>query len=247
MSAKTTLTIDTFKGKKVVALTGAGISTLSGIPDFRSGNYEVWQRYTPEEVFSIDRFDRDPRYFYSFCRECFPDGTEVYQPNVIHTHLAKLEDKGMLEAVITQNIDGLHQKAGSQCVYELHGTWSRFFCLACKKRFVSEAFDILDRDDGVPLCDTCGGIIKPDIVFYGEMLPQTVLNNAIVAASKADFLLVLGSSLVVYPAASIPAYTLQCGGEVILFNDQATQYDDRAAYKFDDLQDFVRLCAGELH
>lgn len=234
-----------FRAKKIVALTGAGVSTISGIPDFRSDNYDIWKRYKPEDVFSIERFNNEPEYFYSFCGECFPEGTDIFEPNAVHTSLARLEERGILHAVITQNIDGLHQKAGSKTVFELHGGWGQYFCVACKKRFMSKDLKKLNSKDTVPKCDACDGVIKPDIVFYGEMLPQKVLRNAITCAMKADLFIVLGSSLVVYPAASIPEIAISAGADLLIFNKQPTQYDKSAVKRFDTLDDFVELC-GEI-
>jgi NAD-dependent deacetylase len=232
---------EVFRDKKIVALTGAGVSTLSGIPDFRSGNFDIWKRYTPEKVFDIERFHRDPGYFYSFVNECFPKGTRSYVPNAVHKTLARLEKSGILQTVITQNIDGLHQKAGSQNVLELHGSWSRFFCVKCKKDFTDEAIPGLPMRNKVPLCDICKGLVRPDVVFYGEMLPQETLRYAIACALSADYLFILGSSLVVYPAASIPAHTIESGGKLIIFNNQPTQYDQQAEAIFSDLNDFVMM------
>jgi len=241
MTAKGSFDLKNVRQKKIAALTGAGVSTLSGIPDFRSGNYAIWQKYTPEEVFNIERFRRDPRYFYSFVKECFPHGTGAFRPNAVHMTLARLEERGILQAVITQNIDGLHQKAGSRNVLELHGNWGRFYCMHCEQAFTEETVGHLQRRELVPHCDRCGGLVRPDVVFYGEMLPEGTLHDALACALSVDYLLVLGSSLVVYPAASLPAHTLERGGKVIIFNNQPTQYDAQAEAVFADLHDVVTL------
>lgn len=196
----------------VVFYGGAGTSTESGIPDFRGkdGIYnqdstDLKYPYPPEEIVSHSFFLEHPREFYQFFRDRLVYASA--KPNAAHRKLAELEHKGKVSAIITQNLDGLHQKAGSKNVFELHGSSGRFHCMNCGKRFGMES--ILDgpgslmQPDGIPHCDACGGIIKPDVVLYQEPLDQEVWQGALHALEKADMLLVGGSSLVVYPAAGI--------------------------------------------
>lgn len=191
-------------GKRIVFLGGAGVSTESGIPDFRSedGIFTAIKRYghPPETLLSHEYFLSDTLTFYRYYRAMllYPDA----KPNAAHEALAELERLGKLTAVVTQNIDGLHQKAGSKNVLELHGSVYRNSCMACAKKYALE--DIIIAD-GVPKC-TCGGIIKPDVVLYGEPLDDTVVDAAILNIRQADVLIVGGTSLMVYPAASLTQY-----------------------------------------
>ncbi|MGI6713962.1 MAG: NAD-dependent protein deacylase [Bacilli bacterium] len=186
---------------RIVFFGGAGVSTESGIPDFRSaqGIYNTNFPYTAEEVVSHHFFFQNPDKFYEFYKEkmIFPDA----KPNACHIRLAELEQAGKLTAIITQNIDGLHQKAGSSNVLELHGTVHRNFCLKCHKQY--DVNKILES--GTPHC-SCGGLIKPDVVLYGEQLDQDVLKESIIALQTADLLIIGGTSLLVYPAAGLISY-----------------------------------------
>lgn len=219
--------IDTLKrwieeSSRIVAFTGAGVSTESGICDFRSvdGLYNQKFEYPPEEIISHSFYVRRPEYFFRFYREkMLPLG---YEPNITHKMLAKWEAEGKLDAVVTQNIDGLHQKAGSRRVYELHGSVLRNYCVSCGK-FHSAEF-IRDAQ-GVPKCQ-CGGIVKPDVVLYEEGLDQNVIEKSIRAIQGADLLLVLGTSLTVYPAAGFIRYYQ--GNRLVLINRDATPYDSQA-------------------
>ncbi len=187
--------------RRAVALTGAGISTAAGIPDFRGpqGIY-VTRRY-PEDVFDIQAFDRDPRGFYQFARD-FLELRGRLRPSLAHAFLRRLEDEGRLAGIVTQNIDGLHQRAGSRLVIEIHGGFDHAHCRGCARGFSIE--DLEDRvlAGEVPLCEGCGAVIKPDIVFFGENVRDFERAHALVASS--DLLLVIGTSLTVYPAASLP-------------------------------------------
>ncbi len=201
---------------------GAGVSTESGIPDFRSvdGLYRQKFDYPPEEIISHSFYEQNPEYFFRFYREkMLPLG---FEPNVTHKVLAKLEQTGHLAAVVTQNIDGLHQKAGSRNVFELHGSVLRNYCVKCRKfhsaEFVKEA-------RGIPLCD-CGGIVKPDVVLYEEALNNRVMMGAIRAIAEADLLIVGGTSLTVYPAAGLINYYR--GKRLVLINRDETPYDSYA-------------------
>ena len=217
--------------RRIVFFGGAGVSTESGIPDFRSvdGLYHQKFDYPPETIISHSFFLKNPEYFYRFYREkMLPLG---FEPNVTHRVLARLEQEGHLAAVVTQNIDGLHQKAGSRCVYELHGSVHRNYCQHCGKFYDAQ---YMKSCHGVPRC-TCGGIIKPDIVFFGEALPADVLEDAEEEAAQADLMLVLGSSLTVYPAAALPEVTVRCGGKLAVINASPTHLDDAAVWRGSDL------------
>ena len=207
----------------IVFFGGAGVSTESGIPDFRSvdGLYNQQYPYPPETILSRTFFERSPEEFYRFYRDkmLFPDA----RPNAAHWKLAELERAGKLSAVITQNIDGLHQAAGSKNVYELHGSVHRNFCRKCR-RFYDLKFVL--RSQGVPRCPACGGIIKPDVVLYEEALDNDVMRRAIEHIRKADMMIVAGSSLVVYPAAGLINYYK--GHRLVLINRSATPFDDQA-------------------
>jgi len=208
--------------RRIVFFGGAGVSTESGIPDFRStdGLYNQNYRFNPETILSRDFFDENPEEFFRFYHDklVFPDA----RPNAAHYALARLEREGKLTAVITQNIDGLHQAAGSKNVLEIHGSLQRCYCIRCGKRYGKEH---LDAAPGIPRCD-CGGIVRPDIVFYQEMLDEQVLSDAVEAIRAADMLIVGGTSLVVYPAAGLINYFR--GSRLALINRSETPYDDAA-------------------
>ena len=214
------------ESKSAVFFGGAGVSTESGIPDFRSvdGLYSQKFDYPPEQIISHSFYLRKPEYFFRFYREkMLPLG---FEPNVTHKVLARLEQEGHLAAVVTQNIDGLHQKAGSRNVFELHGSVLRNYCVKCHKFYPAETV----RDArGVPLCD-CGGIIKPDVVLYEEALDDSTVAGAVSAIRHADLLIVGGTSLTVYPAAGLLQYYR--GHRLVLINRDATPYDDYADLVF---------------
>ena len=210
------------ESRNIVFFGGAGVSTESGIKDFRSvdGLYSQKFDYPPETIISHSFYVRKPEYFFRFYREkMLPLG---YEPNVTHKVLAKWEREGKLSAVVTQNIDGLHQKAGSRRVYELHGSVLRNYCTRCGKAYSAEFI----RDcAGVPKCD-CGGTVKPDVVLYEEGLDQATLEGAVRAIAGADMLIVGGTSLTVYPAAGLIQY--YGGNRLVLINRDETPYDDQA-------------------
>ena len=210
----------------IVFFGGAGVSTESGIPDFRSvdGLYHQQYDYPPETILSHTFYEENPEEFFRFYRSKLlcPDA----QPNAAHYKLAELEAQGKLKAVITQNIDGLHQKAGSREVLELHGSTLRNYCEKCGKFYSLE--DIL-KTSGVPHC-FCGGRIKPDVVLYEESLDEAVLQGAVEAISSADLLIVGGTSLAVYPAAGLLRYYR--GNRLVVINRSVTPYDDRAHLLF---------------
>ena len=213
------------ESNRIVFFGGAGVSTASGIPDFRSASGLYNQKYrrtlSPEEMVSHSFFMRDPEDFFDFYREklIYPEA----QPNDCHKALAALEAAGKLSAVVTQNIDGLHQKAGSRKVFELHGSVLRNYCTRCHKFFDETA--VLNAK-GVPKCDRCGGVIKPDVVLYEEMLDEDVMDGAAKAIRQADMLIIGGTSLVVYPAAGFVRYFR--GKHLVLINKSVTQMDDEA-------------------
>lgn len=220
--------------KHVAVLTGAGISTLSGIPDFRGvGGLYSRKDIDANKLFDIHYFKKDPAYYYKNSRDFLYESAA--RPNIVHESLAKLEEKGLIKAVITQNIDLLHQKAGSKTVFELHGSPKQHYCLSCGKEFdFDNVLSMLQKVD-VPTCPDCGGILKPRIVFFGESLPEYDLDNAEYHAKKADFLLVLGTSLTVYPAAAIPEITHRSGGKLGIVNASSTYVDNACVFKAADL------------
>lgn len=210
------------ESNRIVFFGGAGVSTESGIPDFRSvdGLYHQKFEYPPETIISHSFYVKNPEYFFRFYREkMLPLG---FEPNITHKKLAQWEQAGKLQAVVTQNIDGLHQKAGSRKVYELHGSVLRNYCTRCGKFFSAE---FVKNGVGVPHCD-CGGIVKPDVVLYEEGLDQEVIAKSLHAIRNADMLIVGGTSLTVYPAAGLIQYYR--GDRLVLINRDATPYDDQA-------------------
>ena len=214
------------ESSRIVFFGGAGVSTESGILDFRSvdGLYSQKFDYPPETIISHSFYERKPEYFFRFYREkMLPLG---FEPNITHKVLAKWEQEGRLSAVVTQNIDGLHQKAGSQTVYELHGSVLRNYCTRCGKFHPAEFV----RDfDGVPRCG-CGGIVKPDVVLYEEQLDGDTIEKSVDAIAHADLLIVAGTSLTVYPAAGLIRYYR--GSRLVLINRDATTYDSQADLVF---------------
>lgn len=211
------------EGSHIVFFTGAGVSTDSGIPDFRSvdGLYNQKYDYPPEEIISHHYFVNNPEEFFRFYKDrmIYPDA----QPNDVHKFIAECEKKHKSLGVVTQNIDGLHQKAGSKKVYELHGSVLRNYCEDCCAFYPVET---VIESDGVPRCPKCGGIIKPDVVLYEEGLSDAVVNGAVAAIQSADVLIVLGTSLVVYPAAGLLRFF--GGKHLVLINRDVTPYDDAA-------------------
>ena len=206
----------------IVFFGGAGVSTESGIPDFRSvdGLYSQKFDYPPETIISHTFYARKPEYFFRFYREkMLPLG---FEPNITHKVLARWEAEGKLSAVVTQNIDGLHQRAGSKKVYELHGSVLRNYCTSCGK-FHSAEF--IKESEGIPRC-SCGGIVKPDVVLYEESLDQNTIEKSVLAIYNADMLIVAGTSLTVYPAAGLINYYQ--GKKLVLINRDETPYDSRA-------------------
>jgi len=215
---------------RVVVFTGAGISTESGIPDFRSPG-GIWSKFDPED-FTIDKFLYSPETRRKQWKILLEGGLFVdAEPNKAHLAVADLEKIGKLVCVITQNVDNLHQKAGStpEKVYELHGNMNWIVCLGCYERY--PLYEIIERNrsnPNVPACERCQGILKPDVIFFGESLPQQILSDATRHASSCDLLIVIGSSLVVYPAAYIPMYAKGGGAKLVIINMSETPYDGNA-------------------
>ncbi len=214
--------------KKIVFFGGAGVSTESGIPDFRSkdGIYNQKYDYPPEEILSHNFFMNNPKAFYKFYKDKLNSLNS--QPNITHYKLAQLENKGKVTAIVTQNIDGLHQKAGSKNVLELHGSILNNYCLKCHKYY--DANYIFSSKD-IPICG-CGGMIKPDVVLYGEPLPEDIWQEAIKKIEEADLLIVGGTSLSVYPAALLISYFKN--KNIVLINRSKTNYDNKASLIIND-------------
>lgn len=209
----------------IVFFGGAGVSTESGIPDFRSSsglfNQKLNKTFTPEQLVSHTFFLRYPEDFFEFYRDKL-----IYReagPNAAHMALAKLEERGKLKAIVTQNIDGLHQLAGSRNVYELHGSVHRNYCMKCHAFY---DLDFIVKSKGVPVCTECGGTVKPDVVLYEESLNEDTVNGAVRAISKADTLIIGGTSLMVYPASGLIRYFN--GKHLVLINKSSTSYDNMA-------------------
>lgn len=220
-----------------LAFTGAGISTLAGIRDFRGKNgvyLQPWHGYSVEEILSLDCFLEHPELFYGWAKE-FLYRLDEFHPASVHRVLAKLEERGMLAGTYTQNIDLLHQKAGSRKVYELHGSPAIHHCLKCRNTYSYAQIAPQVLADQIPHCSQCGGLIKPDVVFYGENLNESLLDQAFREMEQAELLLVLGSSLTVQPAASLPLSTRYGGGKIVIVNAQPTPLDQYAQLRFTDL------------
>ena len=237
--------------KRVGCLTGAGVSTLCGIPDFR-GPQGLYKQPNAERIFDIDWFDRDPSVYYEGCRELVY-GLSRFTPGPVHKALKHLEDLGLLAGIATQNIDMLHQKAGSSNVYEVHGSPILHHCRQCGKektfdeilamigegkREVEVEGEVEQRKLKVPRCE-CGGVYKPDITFFGEALPESAFRSAQELAIRSDVFLVLGTSLTVYPAAGLPSLALQAGAKLFIVNAQPTALDPQAVATYSDLNAFA--------
>lgn len=208
----------------IAFFTGAGISTLSGIPDFRSKNGLYSNRYhgkKPEKILHIKYFNKHPEEFYAFYREKLL--IDNIDPNVIHLFISELQQLGKEVTVVTQNIDGLHEKAGSLKIHNLHGTIHKNYCVDCKKEY---DIDYIKQTDGIPYCKKCGGIIRPAITFYGEFLDKETFKQARLDTKNADLLIVLGTSLVVYPASEIVSHFR--GKHLVIINKKRTKFNHQA-------------------
>jgi NAD-dependent deacetylase len=213
-----------------VALTGAGVSVPSGIPDFRTPETGIWADVDPMKVAHIDVFERDPAHFWSYYRPRFHSLGDK-RPNAAHEALAELERRGMLEGVVTQNIDRLHRAAGSRNVVEVHGSIETSSCTRCAASYGLDEVDGLFDDEGVARCTSCAGSVKPDVVLFGELLPESAMSMAQQLAERAELMICVGSSLAVYPAAGLPRITLERGGRLAIVTKGPTPYDDAAELK----------------
>jgi NAD-dependent deacetylase len=223
------------QARHCVALTGAGVSTLSGIPDFRSPSGFYARKGMDPDALEIGRFRRDPHRFYAVAEDLLLAPIRC-RPSLVHEELARLEQRGIVKAILTQNVDGLHEEAGSHCVLNLHGSLRRdYLCLdcgnSCDFRLVTQWL----QSGRQVTCPSCGGRLKPDVVFFGENLDQDVMQQAREHAMAADLLLVLGTSLQVAPVDILPRLTLREGGQVVVVNAQPTGLDDLAAWRHRDL------------
>jgi NAD-dependent deacetylase len=224
---------DLIRGSEsTVALTGAGISVPSGIPDFRSPGEGLWEKVDPMEVAHIDAFRRDPAKFWSFYRPRFHMLGDK-EPNDAHRALSELERRDLLDAVITQNIDQLHHKAGSERVIEVHGSIRTSSCQWCGSEFTLEDVEGLFDDQGAARCSSCSGPVKPDVVLFGELLPADAMTEAESLAGGADLMLCVGSSLEVHPVAGLPSVTLGRGGRVAVIPQGPTPFDRDAVVRMD--------------
>ncbi len=214
--------------KSAIVLTGAGISTESGIPDFR-GEGGIWEKYKPEIYGNIQSFLRDPSKFWQMAEDIAPTLFNA-EPNPGHYAIADLEKMNIIKAVITQNVDELHQKAGSIIVYEVHGNINRFTCLGCRASYNKEQLlRKLKKEKNVPpVCDYCAAPLKPSVVLFGEDLPNFEKYMSIDLAKKSDIMLIAGSSLLVAPICDLPIFTLRNKGKIIIINDEPTHLDERA-------------------
>ena len=219
------------ESRSTVALTGAGISVPSGIPDFRTPGTGLWENVDPMEVAHIDAFRRDPERFWSFYRPRF-EMLGDKQPNAAHWALAELESAGLLDAVVTQNVDRLHRVAGTKKLIEVHGSIDSSSCTECRESFPLERVDTLFTN-GVAHCSTCDGLVKPDVVLFGELLPEAAMLEAQSLAENCDLMLCVGSSLEVYPVAGLPQIALAAGAKLAIVTQGPTPYDGEAEVKLD--------------
>ena len=211
----------------VVALTGAGISTESGIPDYRSPETGLWEKMD-QSVVSLDGFMREPSRYYDYSLELYP-ARKAAKPNTAHYMLAELENMGVLKGIITQNVDGLHQDAGSGQVHELHGSLRQGVCLDCSTlQSMDEAMERVTLGQNPPLCIDCGGVIKPNAVFFGEVLPRMPWECSLELSRNADLFIAIGSSLQVSPANTLPDVAIKAGAKIIVLNFTPTPFDGEA-------------------
>jgi len=220
------------QSRRAVVLTGAGVSVPSGIPDFRTPEAGLWAKVDPMEVAHISVFERDPERFWSYYRPRF-QALGDKEPNRAHEALAELERRGLIEGVITQNIDRLHRAAGSENVIEVHGSIETSSCMECGTAFGLDEVEGIFDECGIAICGECGGPVKPDVVLFGELLPEEAMARATELAEGADLMLCVGSSLAVYPVAGLPQLTLERGGSVAIVTKGETPYDRDAELKLD--------------
>ncbi|MDR1866961.1 MAG: NAD-dependent deacetylase [Treponema sp.] len=229
-----------------IVLTGAGVSTLSGIRDFRGKN-GLYKEKNAEKIFDIDCFNRDPSIYYNAAR-VFIYEREEKKPSIVHNVLAQLEQLSLIKAVITQNIDSLHRKAGTVALIEIHGSLAVHYCPRCTHAPPMELKEVIDivQSGSLPRCPLCNTVIRPAITFFGENLPVKALRDAQYEAEHADLMVVLGTSLTVNPAAALPEITLRHGGSIAIINEGATPFDRFAAFRFDDLQTVFEYIAQKI-
>lgn len=235
------------QARKAISLTGAGYSTPSGIPDFRSAQSGLWKYHDPMEVASLNTFRFQPQKFFDWFR---PLAAQIHtaQPNPAHYSLAQLEKAGHFAGVITQNIDGLHQRAGAKNVYEVHGTLTRLICTYCYTSYPAQDFiEPYIYDCLIPVCPACNHTLKPDVILFEEQLPLTIWRQAEAAIDTCDLLLIAGSSLLVYPAASLPQRALAKGIPLIMINKTPTYLDEKAdVVIYGDLSEIIPHLALEV-
>lgn len=228
------------QSKRTVVLSGAGISTPSGIPDFRSTDGGLWQKYDPFEVASLISFRYHPEKFYNWMRDL---AMKIHgaMPNAAHVGLARLQHAGYVQIIITQNIDALHQRAGSENVLEVHGTMESMTCISCYHKVSSQQFIEPYLHEGqIPRCPLCGSVLKPDMIFFGEQLPVKTWLQALQASKSCDLMIVAGSSLEVLPVAALPMRSLENGAHLILINQSQTYLDVRADVVFhEDVEEII--------
>ena len=214
--------------KTAIALTGAGVSTESGIPDFR-GEGGVWEKYKPEIYGSIESFLKDPTKFWKMAEKLAPKLFNA-EPNPGHIALAELKNMDIIKSIVTQNVDELHQRAGSVLVYEVHGSINRFSCLGCRASYTKDQIlnKLIREKTNSPSCDICAAPLKPSVVLFGESLPTFEIYQSKALSKKADVMLIAGSSLTVAPVCDLPLYTLNEGGKLIIVNDHPTHLDEKA-------------------
>jgi NAD-dependent deacetylase len=221
------------EARSALVLTGAGVSVPSGIPDFRSPGTGIWEKVNPMEVAHIDAFRREPDRFWHFYGNRFASLVDK-EPNDAHRAIAELERRGLIRGVVTQNVDRLHRRAGSQNVIEVHGSIEWSVCPECGGRTSLERIlEIIAEHPGAPECPACIAPLKPDVVLFGEMLPEEAISDAYALAAEADVIVCIGSSLEVFPVATLPGVTRDGGGQIALITQGPTPYDDDAAVKLD--------------
>lgn len=233
--------------RKTVVLTGAGISTHSGIPDFRSPGTGLWTRNDPIEVASLDSFRYNPENFFNWIRPLV-SGMHAAQPNAAHIALAKLEQNGFVKTIITQNVDGLHYRAGAKNVLEVHGSMRTMTCVSCFRKYDSSDFLIAYLDHGdIPHCQQCKHILKPDVILFGEQLPVRTWLKAQEISKQCDLMIVAGSSLEVLPVAGLPMRAIENGAHLIIINNTVTYLDVRADVVFNgDVVEVLPLIVSEV-
>jgi NAD-dependent deacetylase len=241
-------TAEILRGSRhTIVLTGAGISTPSGIPDFRSPNSGLWQKYDPFKVASLNAFRYNPENFFNWMRPLARDITSA-QPNPAHYGLARLENAGYIKAIITQNIDGLHQRAGSMNVLEVHGTLRTLTCIKCYQQYDATRYSqpYLEHGD-IPRCERCKGTLKPDVILYGEQLPARTWMQAQEQIKNCEALIVAGSSLEVLPVAGLPMRAVDQGARLIIINQSETYIDIRADVLIpNNVAEVIPLIASEV-